>query len=119
MSILNRIFGKRRVIGLEIFAGWTEVGAAFAAPGKKLLVFRDAGDLDKLVASTDRDLNLDGELVTFYRTHFSPDHVAVSDRHLTDAEWTSFLREKFSGKQWKYCRYQGLATEYLAVVVFG
>ena len=84
-----------------------------------MLVFTDAGDLDKLVASADRDLNLDGELVAFYKTRIHDDHVVLNDRYLTDAEWASFLCEKFSGKKWKYCRYQGIATQYIAVVVFG
>ncbi|MCX7045151.1 MAG: hypothetical protein NTX50_06680 [Candidatus Sumerlaeota bacterium] len=76
MSILSVLFGKRRVIGVEMFVGPTELAAQLAAQGKKMLALSDADDLDKLVARTDTDLRLDGELVAFCKTHFNIAHAA-------------------------------------------
>lgn len=119
MSILETLFGKKRVIGVEVFCAPTALGAQF----KKTIAFEDADALSKLVVRTDGDLSLHGELTAFFQSHFDvPEQatrIPVHDSPLKDDQWRSFLNDKFRGKKWKCSRYGGLSVEYVVVVVFG
>jgi hypothetical protein len=119
VSILNTFFGKKHVIGVEIFGAATALGALPAMT----ISFQDQDTFSKLVARTDESLSLHGELTAFFQSHFDVPHqpgaICLHDRPLTDAEWRSFLNDKFRGKKWKYSRYTGITVEYVIVVVFG
>jgi len=124
MSVIQRLFGKKSVVGVGVFhapkegsvrAKLSQLSVEPAAIAEPAL----AGIIVELIEKADGEMTLHGELVAFFSAHPDQVRVHLHDRPVTDRETENFLRQEYGGKNWKCKRYSSQARDVVIIAVFG